>query len=97
MNKKMITTVKVGYSAGIYGCTNEYFTTTIVTPTGLQSLQFKGLFGTESRIEAIFKNAGYETHYTNSSYGKVTQKRMGNLFLEEEEAVEQAKKIVEAN
>lgn len=73
MTKKQFSTIKIGYSRGVYGCTGEYFTTIVVNSKGLSSFRFYGLYGSEERIARALKDKGYEEVYTQSLYGQVTR------------------------
>jgi hypothetical protein len=54
---KLYTTIKTGYTAGIYGCSGEYFTTTIITQNkkGLDTriIHFQGMYGAENRVNNV--------------------------------------------
>lgn len=82
------TIIKVGYSAGIYGCSAEYFTAIWIDNTGLNSFHFQGLYGTEERIAKEFKDKGYQQGWTSQEYGKLTRKDNIKMFLSENEAIE---------
>lgn len=86
--KKQFTTIKVGYSSGIYGCSAEYFTTIWISDTGLNAMHFQGLYGTEERVAREFKNKGYEEQYSFQEYGKLTRKDMIKAFISEQKAIE---------
>lgn len=91
--KKTFTIIKVGYTAGIYGCSNEYFTAIYTTEKdsfyGLDSISFYGMYGAEERISKAFNKLGYNNNYTPSNYGRLTRKDISkNLFISENEAIE---------
>jgi hypothetical protein len=69
---KLFTTIKVGYSSGVFGCTGEYFITVFTHKKGLSSFKFKGLYGAEDRVNAVMKQKGYKDFYNGVSYGKLT-------------------------
>ena len=71
---KQFTTIKTGYTAGVYGCSGEYFTTIYVNSKGINSFHFYGMYGAEERIARALKDKGYEEKYTQSFYGKMTRK-----------------------
>lgn len=71
---KQFTTLKVGYSSGIYGCSAEYFTTIVIDGDKHSTFCFYGMYGAEERIAGALKNLGYTEFYTPSVYGKVTKK-----------------------
>ncbi len=97
---KTFTILKVGYSSGVYGCSNEYFTCIYSsTPRqrklyngGLHSFSFKGLYGVESRIEEAMKEKVFTFSYTPSQYGKITgQDKYWIGFKGETEAIKYIK------
>lgn len=90
---KQFTTIKVGYTAGIYGCSNEVFTTITVTNDGIYPLHFYGMYGSESRIAAALKEKGYEEKYTSSRYGRMTRKDITRNFVSEKEVLEEITRL----
>lgn len=71
---KNFTTIKVGYSASIYGCSGEYFITIYTTKEGLKSFKFSGLYGSEERVNEAMKQKGFIENYNGVGYGKITRK-----------------------
>jgi hypothetical protein len=70
--KKIYTIIKIGYTAGIYGCSNEYFTLIYTDKKdGFKSVSFYGMYGAEERVSATLKEKGYTQHYTQSFFGKM--------------------------
>jgi hypothetical protein len=65
------TVIKIGYSVGVYGCSNEYFNCIYTTKEGLKSFCFKGLYGAEDRIEEAIKNKGYKFNYISNQFGLI--------------------------
>ena len=94
---KQFTTIKIGYTSGIYGCSNEYFNTIIVNEKGISNFCHYGMHGSEDRVNTALKEAGYEEKYCPSDYGKMTtsgsSKIMKNLFMDEYRAIEYIKNI----
>ena len=89
---KQYTTIKVGYSVGVYGCSGEYFVTLYSDKKGNHSIHHEGLYGSEERINAVLETAGYKKYYTPSRFGKLTgEDKKG--FLSEYSAVNELKKI----
>lgn len=74
MQNKQFTITKTGYTAGVYGCTNEYFTLITSNKDGMESYIFSGMYGVESRVRDILKENGYEEYYSYSNYGRLTRK-----------------------
>jgi len=92
---KKFTTIKVGYTAGIYGCSGEYFTTIILNNDDVKFINHNGLYGSEHRINSILKDAGYKEFYTPSTYGKLTRKDIPKtMFSSEHVAIEELKTML---
>ena len=83
---KNFTTIKVGYTHSIYGCSGEYFKTIYTTKEGLRGFQFGGLYGAEERIATAMKAKGFKEDYNGSEYGKMTRKE-AHYFWSEQEAL----------
>lgn len=69
--KKYFGIIKTGYSAGIYGCSNEYFVCIYTDKDRLNSFAFKGMYGVENRIEEAMKNKGYIYSYIPTQFGQI--------------------------
>lgn len=83
---KTFTVTKIGYTAGVYGCSNEYFNL-IIPAHGKKkaySTVFYGMYGAENRIENIMKEAGYTQQYVVSIYGKLTRKDVPSKCVQSE-------------
>jgi len=92
--KKQFTTIKVGYTAGIYGCSNEYFTTIITNGKDIHSISHYGLYGSDDRINSYLKDKGYTEKYVPSNYGQLRRKDINkNLQKDEYEAIEYIKTL----
>lgn len=70
---KQFTTFKVGYTSGIYGCSNEYFMTIYTQGKKHGSFIFYGLYGPEERVAGAMRSKGYKEYYTPTIYGKMTR------------------------
>lgn len=68
---RLFTTIKTGYTAGVYGCSNEYFTLIMINGKNTTSIKFHGLYGAEQRVAEFLKNKGYKDFYTNAEYGQL--------------------------
>lgn len=69
---QLFTTIKTGYTAGVYGNTGEYYTTTLINSHGVTtSLKWHGQYGADYRIAEFLKKKGYKEFYTNANYGKL--------------------------
>lgn len=90
---KQFTTIKTGYTAGIYGCSNEYFTTIYINDTGINSFHFYGMYGAEERIARAMKEKGYEEKYTQSFYGRMTRKDITKASKSEHTTLEELKAL----
>ena len=75
MNKDMknFTMRKIGYTAGVYGCTGEYFAVQVNEGEGVKSFVFHGLYGADYRVAGELKAQGYAEKYVPSVYGKLTR------------------------
>lgn len=101
--KKQFGIIKVGYSAGIVGCTNEFFTLVYIDKLGeLRSKHFKGMYGEEHRVGDILKGAGYNDVYIGGTYGQLKGEmrswrgwKYGNEVIKELE--EEFKEEIEAS
>lgn len=65
------TTIKTGYTAGVYGNTGEYFTTILINGKNTSSLRWHGQYGAEYRIAEFLKARGYKEFYTPANYGRL--------------------------
>lgn len=90
---KQFTILKVGYTAGLYGCSGEYFNCILTDDKGMRSFQFYGMYGVEERIARALKERGYEEVYTSTNYGKWTLKDVTRNFVAEAKALETANSI----
>jgi DnaJ-class molecular chaperone len=74
---KIFTIIKVGYTAGVYGNSGEYFTLIVIdseAENDFMSYHFHGQYGADDRIKDILKEAGFKQKYSGSYYGKMTRK-----------------------
>jgi hypothetical protein len=92
---KKFTTIKVGYTAGVYGCSGEYFLTIIMREAEMFHVYHYGMYGSEERVNAVLKSAGYEEYYIGSWFGKMTKKDVGKRFVDEYQAIDEVKSIIE--
>lgn len=90
---KTFITLKVGYTAGIYGCSNEYFTTIIINKNDISSISHYGMYGSEERINRTLKDKGFIEKYIPNDFGKMTRKQVWQGFISEVEAVKKIKKL----
>jgi len=97
---KTFTIYKVGYTAGIYGCSGEYFNVII---TGVKNPNeyytdgffFQGMYGVQERVSSVLKDAGYKEIYTQSVYGQLRRKDIPKgRFLSEYPAIAKVKEII---
>jgi len=89
---KSFTTLKVGYTAGIYGCSGEYFTTIIINGSKKRSINHYGLYGSEERVSQALKARGYTEFYTPSNYGRLVRSDIPkNLHKSEGQAIDYIK------
>ena len=85
--KKEFTIIKVGYTAGIYGCSNEYFTCVHFNGKDHGTFSFYGMYGAEERIAHAMTERGYIQFYTPSFYGKMTRKDITKYIESEYNAI----------
>lgn len=78
---KQFTITKIGYTAGIYGCSGEYFLCILSTKEGMRSFNFYGMYGVEQRVSGHLRELGYAEYYTPSYYGKMTQKDISKKWF----------------
>lgn len=86
---KTFTIIKTGYSAGIYGCSGEYFKLLYDGDDGkLKSLDFWGLYGTEQRVAQHLRDKGWVFEWANSHYGKVPARHFQKTHMDEKEILQ---------
>ena len=85
---------KVGYSAGVYGCSGEYFTLTIIKDIeSYKTINFSGLYGSEDRVTEPLKNKGYKNISSYHNYGQLKgEERRG--FLSERDALKEVQEYI---
>ncbi len=71
---KSCTIVKIGYTAGIYGNTGEYFSCFYTKGGIIKSFIFYGQYGVEERFSNAMKKKGYKVTWCKEIYGKLTRK-----------------------
>lgn len=99
---KTFTILKVGYSVGVYGCSNEFFTCIytstprekkIYNVSGLSSFSFKGMYGVEERIKEVMKEKGFKESYCPSNFGQLKgEDKYWIGFKSENQAIEYIKR-----
>ena len=94
MQKNIFTTIKIGYSTGVYGCTGEYFVTIIIKDGEMFQVHHNGLYGSAERINMMLKDAGYTEKYIRSFFGKMTRDDYRGI-PSEYDAIEEVKSIIE--
>lgn len=68
---RLFTIIKTGYTAGVYGCSGEYFTLIMVNNKNTTSVKFNGLYGAEQRVAEYLKSKGYKEFFTSGEYGQL--------------------------
>lgn len=91
---KQFSTIKIGYTSGIYGCSGEYFVTIITRGKKTFHVYHYGMYGSDYRVNAPLKSAGYNEYYIGSWFGKMKQKDIGRCFLHEDAAIEEIEYII---
>lgn len=85
---------KVGYSAGVYGCSNEYFVMVATIKGELRYLPFKGMYGVEERVARIMTENGYTKVFLGSTPGGQL-KGNGKLgYANEDAAIREIKELL---
>lgn len=92
---KKYTTIKVGYTTGIYGCSGEYFNTIIIDGDITFSVAHYGMYGSDERVNAVLRGAGYGAFYVPTDYGKMTKRDVWKGFISEYDAIDKIKYILE--
>jgi hypothetical protein len=79
---KQIINIKTGYSAGQYGCSNEYFTIVWIDQNdNSHAMDYKGMYGSHYRVMEVLQDAGYTIEMNiEGTYGQVkgSDKKWGN-------------------
>lgn len=92
---KKFTTIKMGYTAGIYGNSGEYFTTIILNDNDEYSIAWQGQYGPEYRMAEVLKAAGYKEFHTRSGdYGKLSKRDADRRFTDEHKAIQAVKEKI---
>jgi len=89
---RQFTTIKIGYSVGVYGCSGEYFTTIYTDGSKNGSFSFEGMYGAEERVNSLMREKGYKQFYTNSFYGRMTRNDRTKYIQSEYTAIEYIKR-----
>ncbi len=92
---KTFINTKIGYSAGVYGCSGEYFKLVTCGDKPL-ILHYKGMYGVEDRVANVLKDAGFNEIYVGNRYGQLKgEERKG--FLSEMEAIKEVGNWLKGN
>lgn len=73
---KIATIIKTGYTAGVYGCSGEYFTLIAINGKNHSYIKFNGMYGAEERVRSELEKYGYYFFYTNTEYGKLNSREI---------------------
>ena len=86
--KKLYTYIKTGYSSGVYGRSDEYFTWIVIRGNNIGTFRTKGLYGTGYQYaEADLKAMGFECFPTSAIYGKVVRSDYKGFRWDNEEDI----------
>ena len=85
---KTYITLKVGYTAGVYGCSNEYFNTIIINGDEITNIAHYGMYGSDDRINKALEAKGFTGKYIPNDFGKMTKKDIWKGFVSEYTAIE---------
>jgi hypothetical protein len=91
---KLFTIIKTGYSSGIYGCSNEYFTAIVIKDDITSSYMFRGLYGEDERMKSLLVEQGFKPFYSYGAYGKIPSREYkASMFDSIKEIANKVKKI----
>lgn len=90
---KVFTTLKVGYTSGVYGCSGEYYNTIIIWGSKVTNITWQGMYGADYRIAEALRKRGFTEYHSRNDYGKMTQRDMLKIFIGEHEAIKQIEKL----
>ena len=68
---KNFSIIKIGYSSGVYGCSNEFFVCVYSTPSKFGLFHFSGMYGAEERVSRTLMDMGFKAYYTPNCFGKL--------------------------
>jgi hypothetical protein len=84
---KNFTMIKTAYSAGINGCSGEYFTIILSKDDGMQYGFLEGLYGVEERIRREIEAKGWKFFYTSSNWGKINLSDVNKVCTKSEDTI----------
>ena len=73
---RVFTIIKTGYTAGVYGCSGEYFTLIMINNKNFSSIKFNGMYGADERVKTYLEKKGYLYFYSNGEYGKLNSREI---------------------
>ena len=79
---KSFAITKVGYSAGVYGCSGEYFLIIYTKDGELKSMCLNGMYGSEDRVADEFIKLGYKKNYIWNDYSQCKSRDMKSFESE---------------
>lgn len=65
---------KIGYTADVYGCSNEYFKVFIQNGETSETYILSGMYGDEHNISEYLRDLGYKKIYMNMPYSRFKKK-----------------------
>lgn len=84
---KIFTIRKVGYTAGVYGNSGEYFNLFMIRGNKYASFNFSGQYGPEYRVSEALKKRGFTDLYNGGAYGKLSIREDGRMFKSEHDMI----------
>lgn len=90
---KQYITLKVGYTAGIYGCSGEYFNTIIINGGKITNIMHYGMYGSDERINRQLEAKGYKPVWVSTDYGQMKIKDLSPAFISEAQAIDEIKHL----
>lgn len=92
---KSFSIVKIGYTAGIYGCSGEYYKLYISNGDKYHFFVFEAIYTNGQYIAPFLRELGYKEHYYNHPYGQLKRKDLKNWDILKEEVLLKKLKSIE--
>lgn len=79
---------KFGYTAGVYGCTGEYFNLFMFDGDDTKQYWFQGMYGADDRVRHALEAKGWRYVYSNIPYGQLKRKDLNRHIVNEYEMLD---------
>lgn len=80
---KVFTIRKVGYTAGVYGNSGEYYNVFMIRGNKYRYLNFSGQYGADDRIKEALRKRGFKELYNGGDYGRLNYRDAQKTFMSE--------------